>query len=119
MARFRNNVAQQCGIIPAIIAEHLWYLYLNEASGDGAHCYHGSYWCRCSRMSIVSTFPFLTVDMVQGAITVLKKKNLIRSGCFNENRFDHTGWYTFTEYGVNMMEASIPNLSGRQEYEVP
>jgi len=119
MAKFRNNVAQQFGIIPAIVAEHLWYLYLNEASGDGTHCHHGRYWCRCSQMNLVSEFPFLTRHMVQGAIAVLKKKDLIRSGCFNEDRFDHTGWYTFTDYGVSVMEAGIPRLSDRMDYEVP
>lgn len=119
MATFRNNIAQQCGIYPAIIAEHLWYLYLNEACSDREHLHHGSYWCRCSQMSMVSEFPFMTRHMVEGAVAVLKKKGLIRSGCFNEDRFDHTNWYTFTEYGVNMMEANIPRLAGRQDYEIP
>ena len=37
-------------------------------------------------------------------IKVLKEKNIIRKGCFNEDRFDHTSWYTFTDYGLRMME---------------
>ena len=119
MAKFRKNVAMKFGIPAAVVAEYLWYLYLNEACSDREHLHHGSYWCRCSQMSMVSEFPFMTRHMVEGAVAVLKKKGLIRSGCFNEDRFDHTNWYTFTDYGVSVMEAGIPGLSDRIDYEVP
>ena len=115
MAKFRNNVAMQFGIPAAVIAEHLWYLYLNEAYGDDRNQFNGSYWCRCSQTALMYEFPFLSRHMVQDALAVLRKKRMIRKGCFNESRFDNTSWWTFTEYGVKMMEAAIPKLSERQE----
>ena len=104
MTKFRNNIAMHCGVNAAIVAEHLWYLLMNEASGDDAFHRHGSYWCRCSALMMTGEFPFMSLHMVKDAIKVLKKKNIIRKGCFNENKFDHTSWYTFTDYGVRMME---------------
>ena len=104
MTKFRNNVAIHCGVNAAIVAEHLWYLLMNEASGGDAFHRHGSYWCRGSALMMTGEFPFMSRHMVKDAIRVLKKKNIIRKGCFNENKFDHTSWYTFTDYGVRMME---------------
>ena len=40
----------------------------------------------------------------QNAVYELRKKGFIRKGCFNDDCFDHTNWYTFTDYGAKMME---------------
>ena len=42
--------------------------------------------------------------MAKDAVGLLKENGYIRKGCFNDNRFDHTNWYSFTEYGVRIME---------------
>jgi hypothetical protein len=43
--------------------------------------------------------------MVQGALRKLRDEGVVKSAVLNNNRFDHTNWYTFTEYGdVLMME---------------
>ena len=115
MAKFRKNVAVQFGIIPAVIAEHLWYLYLNEAYGDEKRLHQGAYWVRCSQITLMYEFPFLSRHMVQDALAVLQKGKMIRKGCYNESRFDKTSWWTFTEYGVTMMEHAVPKLADRQE----
>lgn len=115
MAKFRNNVAMKFGIQAAVIAEHLWYLYLNEAYCSEEKLFHGSYWCRCSQMDLMYEFPCLTRHMVQDALAVLRKNRVIRKGCYNESKFDNTSWWTFTDYGVKMMEAAVPRLSERQE----
>ena len=104
MTKFRNNVAIHCGVNAAVIAEYLWYLLMNEVTEDEAFCRHGKYWCRCSALMMTGEFPFMSIHMVKDAIKVLKEKNIIRKGCFNEDRFDHTSWYTFTDYGLRMME---------------
>ena len=115
MAKFRKNVAMQFGIPAAVIAEFLWNLYLNEGYDDEKKLFHGCYWCRCSQITLMYEFPFLSRHMIQDALAVLRRKNMIRKGCYNESRFDNTSWWTFTEYGVNMMEAAVPRLKGRQE----
>ena len=41
--------------------------------------------------------------MVKGAVKTLVEKNILRKDCFNEDKFDHTNWYTFTEYGESLV----------------
>ena len=42
--------------------------------------------------------------MVKGAIKNLLEENIMRKECFNDDKFDHTNWYTFTEYGENLVK---------------
>ena len=105
MCKFRVRIARQCGVSAAVIAEHLWYLYENEACGNEECYYHGAFWVRKSALMMTGEFPFLSEDMVRQAIKILWENNIIRKGCFNEDKFDHTNWYTFTDYGVRVMEA--------------
>ena len=115
MAKFRNNVAMQFGMTAAVIAEHLWYLYLNEGYGDEKNFYNGSYWTRCSQTALMYEFPFLTRHMVQDALKLLRDRKMIRKGCYNESRFDKTSWWTFTDYGVKMMEFAASGSPERRE----
>lgn len=103
MTRFRNSIALHCGVNAAVIAEYLWCLLMKEAAKDDAFHRYGTYWCRCSALMMTGELPFMSLHMVKDAIRVLKKKNIIRNGCFNEDKFDRTNWYTFTDYGVRMM----------------
>lgn len=107
MCVFRVNVARLCGLNAAIIAEYLYQLYNNEACGDPEMYRHGDFWVRKSALMMTGEFPFLSIDMVKDAVKVLKEKNIIRKGCFNENKFDHTSWYTFTDFGMKVMEANV------------
>ena len=103
MSRFRNNIALRCGIGAAVIAEYLWNLLAKEVSDGSALQRHGRYWCRCSMQVMAGQFPFLSIHMVKSAVRILKEKKIIKCGCFNDNRFDHTNWYTFTDYGEKLM----------------
>ena len=105
MERFRGNVAGQCGMNAAVVAEYLWQLLADEVAGEEPFYRHDHYWCRASALAITGECPYLSLHMVKDAIKVLKKKSYIRKGCFNDNRFDHTNWYAFTDYGKKMMEA--------------
>jgi hypothetical protein len=105
MSEFRDNIAVQVGVNAALVAEYLWYLLMNEASGEDAFLHQGKYWCRCSARMITAEMPFLSRDMVSNATLKLRRKGYIRKSEFNDDRFDRTSWYTFTDYGVKMMEA--------------
>lgn len=103
MTGFRRNIAVTCGVNAAIIADHLWEELALQAMQKEAIERHGRYWCRCSYQMMTVDHPYLSIHMVRDAVEALQKNNIIRKGCFNENRFDHTNWYTFTEYGEQMM----------------
>ena len=54
-------------------------------------------------------FPFMTRPMIRSAIGVLVDNRVIKKGCFNQNRFDKTNWYTFTDYGSYLMKEGNDN----------
>ena len=103
MNGIRRNIALTCGVNAAIIADHLWEELAWQTMQNKAVERHGYYWCRCSYQMMTVEHPYLSIHMVRDAVEVLQRNNIIRKGCFNENKFDHTNWYTFTEYGEQMM----------------
>lgn len=104
MCKFRANMAERFDMKTALVAEHLWELC--EIAKGYTDCYrHGKYWCHCSAVMITGEFSFISIHMAKDAICALKESRIIKKGCFNENKFDHTSWYTFTEYGERLMEA--------------
>ena len=104
MINYENEVAVKCGINAAVIADYLWNLKESHRFGKGKSAYrYGKVWVRCSQPMITSEIRYLTIDMVKGAIKNLLKENILRKECFNDDKFDHTNWYTFTEYGENLV----------------
>ena len=65
---------------------------------------YGKQWCRCSFKTMAVYCPYLSIDQIKGAVYTLRKKGIITKGRFNETKFDHTNWYSFTEYGKHLME---------------
>ena len=61
-------------------------------------------WCRCSVKMFTAELPCLTYSMVETALEKLIETGIIRKRCLNKNRFDHTNWYTFTDYGYQFYE---------------
>jgi len=104
MTYFRNDIAAKCGVNAAIVAQMLWDRLIDEAGTEKALERHGCFWSRCSARMMTAELPFLSIHMAKDAVGLLRENGYIRKGCFNDNRFDHTNWYSFTEYGVRIME---------------
>lgn len=100
MYEFRGNVAERFGLNAAVVAEYLYNANDNLERMEFADCY----WMRCSAKQISLDNPFLSVDMIKYAIGILRDRGVIRSKRLDKSSFDHTNWYTFTEYGANLME---------------
>ena len=99
--KFNARVAGACGIREAVIATFLWSL-LNDPDGERISR-HGREWVKITQRMITAVFPFMTIDMVQGSIQKLIRKGIISTGDFNEDKFNHTNWYSFTEFGEELM----------------
>ena len=107
MAEYRKNIALYCGMNAAIIAEYLWE-QLNEQHDHGDTVYrYEHYWVRCSHLMMTGEYPFLSIHMAKNAIMMLRKKNIIKKARSNKSRFDHTNWYTFTDYGIKLMKEGV------------
>ena len=104
MINYENEIARRYGVNAAIVADYLWELMeKHRYSGKSVYQY-GKVWVRCSQPMITSEIKFLTIDMVKGAIKALLDGNIIRKYQFNKTRFDHTSWYSFTEYGEKIVK---------------
>lgn len=112
MYKFNRKVAMICGVNAAVIAQFI----KDQMDSKDALMFDGKKWCRCSILMMTGYFPFFTRHMVADAINKLVDFNVIKRSCHNQNRFDHTNWYTFTEYGMLLMLDSVeenkkrPNL---------
>lgn len=104
MAKFRNNIAVYCGVNAAIIAEHLWELINDVHKHEMLECRFNHFWVRCSHLMMTGEYPFMSIHMAKRAVKILRKKNIIKKADFNISKFDHTSWYTFTDYGKKLME---------------
>lgn len=103
MYKFRGNIADRFGINAAVVAE---YLYDGEDDLKEMEL-SGKTWIRCSQKNMNAQMPFLTIDQISYAVSILRDNGLIRSKKITKNSFDHTNWYTFTDYGVSLMEGGI------------
>lgn len=99
---FNTNIANVCGVNAAVVAHYI-YLSLMEGTRTSVQK-EGDYWCRCAVKVFTAELPFLTYSMVETALEKLLEMGIIRKRCLNKNRFDHTNWYTFTEYGYQFYE---------------
>ena len=102
--KFNMDIAAACGLREAVIADFIRGLQL---TGDETTYRHGYLWVTCTQKMMTVHLPFLTESMVRRSFRKLKEKGIIKVGVFDDNRFDHTYWYTFTDYGEELLDDGI------------
>lgn len=102
MAKCNENIAMVAGVNAGIIAE-LFNDILKDELEDVCFEY-GKRWCRCSFKTMAVYCPYLSINQIKGAVYEMKAKGIITKGRFNATKFDHTNWYSFTEYGKHLLE---------------
>lgn len=103
MCLFRMDLAIRFGIHAAIIMQFLWEHLKPGVCDERIRKFNNKRWYRCSQKMMSGFLPFLSRSMIQDAMGTLVKQDVIRKGCHNENPFDKTNWYSFTEYGEHLM----------------
>lgn len=104
MIKFNEDVASEYGVNAAIVAKLLWDLQHDFLKMKKAVDRYGRRWFRCSMKEMVLKLRCLSIDMVKDAVKVLVDNGILRKGNLNDNKFDHTNWYTFTEFGTQLMK---------------
>ena len=102
--KFNMDIAAACGLREAVIADFIRGLQL---TGDETTYRHGYLWVKCTQKMMTVHIPFLTESMVRRSVRKLKEKGIIKVGVFDDDRFDHTYWYTFTDYGEELLDDGI------------
>ena len=102
---FDADIAKKYGVNAAVLACFLWDC-TEQKSAESPQLHEGKVWVRCSVQMMTGFFPFLSYDEIRYALKQLVKGRVLTKGQFNENRFDRTNWYAFTEFGQFLMAES-------------
>ena len=102
--KFNMDVAAVAGIREAVIADFIRNLQLTS---DETTYRHKHLWVKCTQKTITVHIPFLTEDMVRHSVGKLIDKGIIRVAVLDDDKFDHTYWYTFTAYGEELLDDGV------------
>jgi len=93
---FSVELATQYGIPVAVFIRHLQFWILkNRASGRHEH--EDRTWTYGSAREFAELFPYFTREQVRYVIAKLVAENVIRTGNWNENKWDKSLWYAFED----------------------
>lgn len=98
---FNKEIARDYGLRESVIATYLWELLEKDMESIERN---GRIWTRISQRMITMALPFMTVDMARRSLKKLAEEGIIMRAEFNDDKFDRTHWYTFTDYGNEMMD---------------
>lgn len=100
---FNIELATKLGIEEAIFLNNLYY-WLQKNAANGKNYFDGSYWTYNTKQAYTEIFPYMSYDKIKRMINLLREKNIIKTGHYDENKMNRTLWYAFTEYGLKMMK---------------
>lgn len=101
MIDFNKDIARDYGLRESVIATYLWELLDRDLESIERN---GRVWTRISQRMITIALPFMSVDMARRSLKKLAEEGIIKRAEFNDDKFDRTHWYTFTDYGREMMD---------------
>ena len=102
--KFNMDIAAVCGLREAVIADFIRGLQLTSIETTYRH---GHLWVKCTQKTMTVHIPFLTEDMVSRSVRRMRDKGIIKIGVFDDDKFDHTYWYTFTDYGEELLDDDV------------
>jgi len=102
---FNVELATRIGIRTALVAQRLWEINEQRYPSETG-MFDGRRWIRMGQRSLTVTMPYLTRHTAGYELMRLRKLGIIRTHQLSDDRFDHTNWYTFTEYGHDLMFAT-------------
>lgn len=99
---FDIDLAVEYGVLEAVILNNLdFWISKNEANEVNFH--EGRYWTFNSVRAFQDLFPYATNRKIANALKKLEDRGVIMTGNFNKNPIDRTTWYTFTDYGMQIV----------------
>jgi len=102
--KFNMDVAAVAGLREAVIADYIRGLQLTS---DETAYRHGYFWVKCTQKTMTVHIPFLTEDMVRHSVKKLVEKGIIKVAVLDDDKFDHTYYYTFTPYGEELLDDDV------------
>lgn len=101
--QFNVEIAQQFGILEAVIIQHLHFWILKNEAND-LNYFEGEYWTYNSIKAFADIFPYASQRQIHYALEKLIKEGILKTGHFNKKGYDRTLWYTFTKKGHTILQ---------------
>lgn len=98
--KYNIRIAALCGLREAVIADLIKDM---QFRGADMKAMNGMTWVKCTQKTMTDHIPFLTEDTVRNSVRKLEAKGIISIGVLDDDKFDHTYWYAFTEYGEELL----------------
>jgi hypothetical protein len=98
--------ASKYGILEAVLINHFeFWISKNKANNKNFH--DGTYWTYNSTKALVELFPYVSESQIRRAIDKLVSLDILKKGNYNDNAYDRTLWYAFSENASAKKEISI------------
>ena len=94
--QFNVELATKVGVEKAVII-HNMYFWINHNAKNKKNIYDGSVWTYNSSSAFGKLFPYLKDRTISRYLLELEKDGYLKTGNYNDNTFDKTKWYSFTD----------------------
>ena len=113
---FDIDIAEKYGIAEAIFLCNIAF-WVKQNALNGHNYFEGKYWTYNSLAAFKGLFCYMSEWTIKKAIKNLKDSGLILTGNFNNDKFNHTNYYTLTEKGLALIKNSTERLVENQPIE--
>lgn len=113
-------IAKKYGVECAIFLNNMAY-WIQKNSANHRNFKNGKFWTFNSHKAFGILFPYWTRQNIRTIIDKCIKKDLICRDNFNENPYDKTNWYSFTEKGLslfNLLKDQIHSILMSNDFRV-
>ena len=104
---FNTEIAKEYGLEEAILLENIYFWVLKNKANNQNYI-NGHYWTYNSVKAFNELFFYISPSKINRALKNLEENKLILSDCFNENKYDHTKWYTVTKKAESIFQNEKP-----------
>ena len=108
---FDTILAKKYGVNEAIMLNNfIYWIAKNEANDK--HFHDGRYWTYNSVAAFEKLFPFWSNKQVRNVLASLERQGVLLKGNYNEQKYDRTCWYAFTD-------AFVKSISQNGKIDLP
>ena len=93
---FDIHLAKEIGLSEAIMMKHFIF-WISKNKHNKKHHHDGHTWTYNSVSAFGGLFPYLTKHQISRSIKSLEKQNIIKSGNYNQLKYDRTKWFAIVD----------------------
>ena len=93
---FDIHLAKEIGLSESILMKHFIF-WISKNKHNKKHHHDGHTWTYNSVSAFGGLFPYLTKHQISRSIKSLEKQNIIKSGNYNQLKYDRTKWFAIVD----------------------